>query len=76
MVAGIVERQCLVGGNSAKPAYASVSSWQPNFRGKNHETAAWEVSVSGPFDAGRRDRVSTSSTASWAARRTSVAASL
>ena len=39
--------------------------------GKNHETAAWEVSPPGRPTAGRRVRASTSSTASSAARPTS-----
>ena len=39
--------------------------------GKWHETAAWETSVSGPFDRWPTHRASTSSTASSAARPTS-----
>ena len=39
--------------------------------GKNHETAPWEVSPSGPTDRWPTRRASTSSTASWAERPTS-----
>ena len=39
--------------------------------GKNHETAAWEVSPSGPTDRWPTRSGSTSFTASWAARPTS-----
>jgi len=47
-----------------------LNGYSTAFFGKNHETAPWEVSPSGPT-VGRRARVSTSSTASSAARPTS-----